>query len=91
MLYWVYLVLCSCLDPVLQYLLAGLQEARLASVAATALQAISTVCKEHMKTHCDGLVHIAQAIDTFSISNDAATGLLRGEGVLINEIMSKSH
>lgn len=65
-------------DPVLQYLLAGLQESRLASVAATALQSISTTCKEHMKSHCDGLVQIAQAIDTFNISNDAATGLLRG-------------
>lgn len=65
-------------DPVLQYLLTCLQEARLASAAATALQSISTTCKDKMKAHCDGLIQIAQAVDTFNISNDAATGLLRG-------------
>jgi transportin-3 len=70
---------CCCFsDPVLQYLLAGLQESRLASVAATALQSISTTCKDHMKSHCDGLIQIVQAVDTFNITNDAATGLLRG-------------
>ncbi|KAH3738663.1 transportin-3-like [Dreissena polymorpha] len=71
------------IDPVLQYLLAGLQEPRLASVAATSLQSISTVCKDHMKTHCEGLIHIAQAVDTFNISNDAATGLLRGVATIL--------
>ncbi|KAL4233679.1 Transportin-3 [Mactra antiquata] len=71
------------IDPVLQYLLAGLQESRLASVAATALQSISTMCKEHMKSHCDGLIQIAQAVDTFNISNDAATGLLRGVATIL--------
>ena len=66
-------------DPVLQYLLACLQEPRLASAAATALQSISTTCKDRMKAHCDGLIQIAEAVDTFNISNDAATGLLKGE------------
>ncbi|WAR09032.1 TNPO3-like protein [Mya arenaria] len=73
----------SVIDPVLQYLMAGLQEPRLASVAATALQSISTMCKSHMKSHCEGLIQIVQAVDTFNISNDAATGLLKGVATIL--------
>ena len=38
-------------DPVLQFLLAGLQEPRLSSVSAQALQSIASMCRDHMKSH----------------------------------------
>ena len=41
----VYFVLFLILDPILQFLLAGLQEPKLASVAANSVQCISTTCK----------------------------------------------
>lgn len=31
-----------------------------------------------MKEHFDGLLQIAQAMDSFNLSNDAAIGLLKG-------------
>lgn len=65
-------------DPVLQFLLAGLQQPALASVSATALQSICTSCRSQMKEHFDGLLQIAQAMDSFNLSNDAAIGLLKG-------------
>lgn len=65
-------------DPVLQYLLEGLQQPQLASMAATALQSISTQCKDQMTEHFQGLVQIVQAMDTFNLSTEAAIGLLKG-------------
>ena len=65
-------------DPVLQYLLGGLQQPQLASMAATALQSISTQCKDQMTEHFQGLVQIVQAMDTFNLSTEAAIGLLKG-------------
>ncbi|XP_041351282.1 transportin-3-like [Gigantopelta aegis] len=65
------------LDPVLQFLLNGLQHASLASAAANSLQNISTQCRDHMTEHFEGLVHIVQAMDTFNLSGDAAIGLLK--------------
>lgn len=66
-------------DPVLQYLLSGLQHPLLASVAATALQSISTQCRDLMIDHFQGLVQIVQAMDSFNLSSEAAIGLLKGE------------
>lgn len=71
------------LDPVLQYLLTTLQQPQLASIAATALQSISTQCKDQMTEHFQGLVQIVQAMDTFNLSVDAAIGLLKGTATIL--------
>ena len=47
-------------------------------MAATALQSISTQCKDQMTEHFQGLVQIVQAMDTFNLSTEAAIGLLKG-------------
>ena len=66
-------------DPVLQFLLSGLQHPQLATAAANSLQNISSQCRSHMANHLDGLLQIVQAVDTFSVSDDAAIGLLKGK------------
>ena len=63
----------------LQFLLAGLQEPRLSSVSAQALQSIASTCRDHMKSHFHGLIQIAEAMDTFNLSSEAAIGLLKGK------------
>ncbi|XP_029646320.1 transportin-3 [Octopus sinensis] len=74
------------LDPVLQFLLAGLQQSLLASVSATALQSICTACRSQMREHFDGLLQIAQAMDSFNLSNDAAIGLLKGTATILTQL-----
>ncbi|KAK7108377.1 transportin-3-like isoform X2 [Littorina saxatilis] len=74
------------LDPVLQYLLAGLQNPSMASMAATALQSISTQCKDQMTNHFQGLVNIVQAMDSFNLSTDAAIGLLKGTATILGRL-----
>lgn len=68
-------------DPILQFLLAGLQEPKLASAAATSVQSISTTCKGKMRDHFQGLLNIAQAIDTLHLSNEAIIGFLKGMNI----------
>jgi hypothetical protein len=69
----------SLTDPVLQFLLSGLQQSQVATAAANSLQNISSQCRSHMANHLYGLLQIVQAVDTFSVSDDAAIGLLKGE------------
>lgn len=66
-------------DLILQYLLVGLQQPQLSSIAANALQNISTQCRDHMTSHFQGLMHIVKSMETFSLSTDAAVGLLKGK------------
>ena len=66
-------------DPVLQFLLAGLQQPQLATVAANSLQNICSQCRTQMADHFNGLLQIVEAMDTFNVSNDAAIGLLKGK------------
>lgn len=66
------------LDPTLNFLLTCLQKKPLSTVAANALQNTCSTCKTQMASHFSGLLQIIQAIDTFSISNEAAVGLLKG-------------
>ncbi|MGH0114663.1 UNVERIFIED_CONTAM: hypothetical protein FKN15_031805 [Acipenser sinensis] len=66
------------LDPVLNYLMKGLREKPLASVAAKAIHNICSVCRDHMAQHFQGLLDIAQSLDSFALSADAAVGLLKG-------------
>ncbi|XP_071133816.1 transportin-3-like [Mytilus galloprovincialis] len=74
------------LDPILQFLLAGLQEPKLASAAATSVQSISTTCKGKMRDHFQGLLNIAQAIDTLHLSNEAIIGFLKGTAVILTQL-----
>jgi transportin-3 len=69
----------SFVDPILQFLLAGLQDKTISTAAANSLQSISTTCREQMVNHFQGLVNIVSALETFQLSNDAAIGLLKGE------------
>jgi transportin-3 len=56
-----------------------LQQPHQASAAASSLQSICSACRDHMAVHFNGLVQIIQSLDTFSISNEAAIGLLKGK------------
>ncbi|CAG2235276.1 MTR10 [Mytilus edulis] len=73
-------------NPILQFLLAGLQESKLASAAATSVQSISTTCKGKMRDHFQGLLNIAQAIDTLHLSNEAIIGFLKGTAVILTQL-----
>ncbi|KFM82505.1 Transportin-3, partial [Stegodyphus mimosarum] len=74
------------LDPTLNFLLSCLQKKPLSTVAATALQNICSTCKKQMGAHFNGLLQIIQALDTFSISNEAAVGLLRGTALILGQM-----
>jgi len=65
-------------DPVLQFLMNGLQQPQLASAAAISLQNICSQCSEHMTSHFSGLLQIVQAVDSFNVPNDVAIRLLKG-------------
>ncbi|XP_055889168.1 transportin-3-like [Biomphalaria glabrata] len=74
------------LDVILQYLLAGLQQPVLASIAANSLQSICTQCKDQMTNHFDGLMHIVRAMESFNLSPDAALGLLKGTATILGRL-----
>lgn len=70
-------------DPVLRFLLAGLQNQPLASISANSLESICSMCRDQMGGHFAGLVEIIQALDTFSLTNEAAIGLLKGAAMVL--------
>ncbi|MBN3271922.1 TNPO3 protein, partial [Polyodon spathula] len=72
------------LDPVLNYLMKGLREKPLASVAAKAIHNICSVCRDHMAQHFQGLLDIARSLDSFALSADAAVGLLKGNLLFVS-------
>ncbi|XP_028670547.1 transportin-3 isoform X2 [Erpetoichthys calabaricus] len=71
------------LDPVLNYLMKGLREKPLASVAAKAIHNICSVCRDHMAQHFQGLLDIARSLDSFALSPEAAVGLLKGTALVL--------
>nr|XP_034984517.1 transportin-3 [Zootoca vivipara] len=71
------------LDPVLGYLMKGLCEKSLASVAAKAIHNICSVCRDHMAQHFSGLLEIARSLDSFMLSPEAAVGLLKGTALVL--------
>jgi len=77
------------LQAVLNYLLGGLQDPRLASVAATALQGVCCECRKQMGEHFGGLLQILEQVDKFSIKHEAANGLIKGI-VLVIGTMSEA-
>lgn len=76
------------LETILNFLLYCLQQPQLASAAAIALQNICSACQNHMTIHFNGLVQIIQSLDTFSISNEAAIGLLKGVSLILGRMPS---
>ncbi|XP_015282833.1 PREDICTED: transportin-3 [Gekko japonicus] len=71
------------LDPVLGFLMKGLCEKQLASVAAKAIHNICSVCRDHMAQHFSGLLEIARSLDSFMLSPEAAVGLLKGTALVL--------
>lgn len=70
------------LASILQYLLSGLQHPKLATAAAESVQGLCSQCPEAMTSLFGQLLQIVNSIDSFSVSNEAATGLLKGESSL---------
>ncbi|XP_014219143.1 transportin-3 isoform X1 [Copidosoma floridanum] len=66
------------LEAILNFLLNCLTQKGLAGAASNALQSICTMCSNHMVSHFPGLLLIAKSINTFEISNRAATSILQG-------------
>lgn len=71
------------LEPVLNFLLACLNQKGLGSAASGALLSICTACPLHMASHFSGLLQITRSLDNFAISNDAAIGLLKGVSLIL--------
>lgn len=75
------------LESVLNFLLYSLnQKNGLAAAAASALTQICTACKSRMTCHLNGLLQIAQSLDTFQISNDSSINLLKGISTIIGRL-----
>lgn len=75
------------LEAVLNFLLYSLnQKNGLAAAAANALTQICTACKCRMTYHLNGLLQIAQNLDTFGISNDATINLLKGISIIVGRL-----
>jgi len=72
------LLFSSDTDVVLQFMLSGLYEPKLATIAGQLVQSICHRCCDRMTNHFDGLLKIVQTIDSFNVSNEAVTGLLKG-------------
>lgn len=72
-------LMCSVItEPVLNFLLACLNQKGLGNAASGALLNICTACPLHMASHFSGLLQIACSLDNFAINYDAALGLLKG-------------
>ncbi|XP_071476765.1 LOW QUALITY PROTEIN: transportin-3-like [Diadema antillarum] len=71
------------LDPILTFLMAGLRDADLASVSAQAIQNICSECREHLQGHLECLLNIAQAVDAFNLSGEAAIGIIKGTALVL--------
>lgn len=75
------------LEAVLNFLLYSLnQKNGLAAAAAAALTQICTTCKSRMTFHLNGLMQIAQSLDSFEITNDSSINLLKGFSVIIGRL-----
>lgn len=74
------------LPLVLQFLTRKLTNKHLATVAAKALDAICQSCRDHIEQHFDGLMHIVASLDSFSISNEAVVGLLKGVASILGRL-----
>ena len=74
------------LQSILNWLLYGLQEPKLASQAANSLTNICSQCQRQMTQHFEPLVHILNSLDSFKLKPNAAQGLVKGASLLINNM-----
>lgn len=74
------------LPHVLQFLTQRLHNKHLATVSAKALDAICQSCRDHIEQHFDGLMQIIASLDSFSISNEAVVGLLKGVASILGRL-----
>lgn len=72
------------LEPILNFLLYSLQQSDIAPAAATALQNICVTNNEHLSKHMPVLLHLLHQIDSFSITNIAVIGILKGIAAIIS-------
>ncbi|KAK7058745.1 hypothetical protein SK128_012246 [Halocaridina rubra] len=74
------------LPLVLQFLTKRLHNKHLATVSAKALDAVCQSCRDHIEQHFEGLMQIISSLDSFSISNDAVVGLLKGVASILGRL-----
>ena len=74
------------LEAILNWLLYGLREPKLASQAANSLSNICSQCQKQMTQHFTPLVHILNSLDSFKLKAQAAQGLIKGAALLINNM-----
>eukprot|EP00095_Tigriopus_kingsejongensis_P001756 maker-scaffold183_size276960-snap-gene-1.22 protein:Tk01756 transcript:maker-scaffold183_size276960-snap-gene-1.22-mRNA-1 annotation:"Transportin-3" len=74
------------LERILNWLLMGLQESKVASEAATALQNVCAQCRGKMMPHFQGLVQILNALDSFSLKPEAANVLIKGVVIILSDL-----
>jgi transportin-3 len=63
-----------------------LQDRRLASEAATALQAVCIQCRARMAKHFSGLIQILEQIYKFNLKPEAADSLIKGVVMIISSM-----
>lgn len=73
------------LEQILNWLLAGLQDPKLSSEAATALQNMCSQCRGKMIPHFEGLLQILKALDSFNLRPEAANGLIKGVAIILSD------
>jgi len=74
------------LERVLQFLMLGLQQSNLATPAASALQSVCQHCQNHMQKHLTGLMQIVQSLESFSLSQDGALGIIKGTALVLSKM-----
>lgn len=76
------------LNPVLQFLLSNIQDSKLSSISATAIESICVSCYSQMAKYFDMLAQVVVAADSLSISHDSYIGLLKGVCKVLEGISS---
>ncbi|XP_022802202.1 transportin-3-like [Stylophora pistillata] len=77
------------LDPILQFLLSTVQDPKLSSVSASAIESLCIACHSQMTKYFDVLAQVVVAADSLSISSDSYIGLLKGVCKVLEGIESE--
>ncbi|CAG9762958.1 unnamed protein product [Ceutorhynchus assimilis] len=72
------------LDPVLNFLVSSLSARGLGAAAASALQNICIACNKCISRHMPILLQLLHQVDSFSITNNAIIGLLKGVASIVS-------
>lgn len=65
-------------QPVLHCLLRSINEPCLSVAASNSLEAIASVCRDHIWTHFDVLLHVVELLVTLPIPTDTAVRVVKG-------------